>query len=221
MTESNMTNKDSLTGRLSSNFQFSHKRNGICYYMAEIGAERTSGYTDNIPVIVPEKILTSLEKDSDISIKGQFRSRNQMTDGKKRLMLSVLASEMNILDGECKYTDINQVFLNGYICKEPTYRKTPRGRMISDVCLAVNRPYNHSDYLPCIFWGNNAKIVSSLPVGCQLQILGRIQSRIYYKKAGDILKKHTAYEVSVCRMNYVLPHSGQEKTSGKYFLCNF
>ena len=202
MKELTAVNKVSLIGQVSADFQFSHKRNGICYYMAEIEAERTSGYADHIPVIVSEKILKLPGKDSDICLKGQFRSRNQIIDGKKRLVLSVLASEMNVLDRECRNSDINQIFLNGYICKEPTYRKTPMGRFISDICLAVNRPYSHSDYLPCVFWGNNAKIVSSLPVGYQLQIWGRIQSRTYYKKTENILEERTAYEVSVSRMKY-------------------
>lgn len=110
---------------------------------------------------------------------------------------------MEVWDKKYGNTGINQIFLNGYICKEPTYRETPMGRSISDICLAVNRPYSRSDYLPCIFWGNNAKIVSRLPVGCQIQLWGRIQSRAYFKKTGQGVEERTAYEVSVSRMKRV------------------
>lgn len=98
----------------------------------------------------------------------------------------------------------NQIFLNGYICKEPIYRKTPLGRDIADLLLAVNRPYGKSDYIPCIAWGRNASYVSTLNVGEHIILLGRVQSRKYQKKRNEIeVEERTAYEVSISRLEVI------------------
>ena len=98
----------------------------------------------------------------------------------------------------------NHILLDGYICKEPVYRKTPLGREIADLLLAVNRPYGKSDYIPCICWGRNARFASSFEVGEHVQILGRIQSREYIKKITDTeSQKRTAYEVSVSKLECI------------------
>ena len=95
----------------------------------------------------------------------------------------------------------NQIYLDGYICKEPVYRKTPLGREIADVLLAVNRPYGKSDYIPCICWGRNARFAGNFEVGSRCAVWGRIQSREYMKKlSDDQLEKRVAYEVSVSKM---------------------
>ncbi len=215
------TNKVSLRGKISSDFQFSHKSNGVCYYIANIDLERTSGYIDCIPVMVSQYIGHLPEKGSVVCIKGQFQSANKVIDGQRKLLLNVSALEVKAWDKRSEDIDKNHIYLNGYICKEPLYRVTPLGRSISDVCIAVNSSQNHSDYLPCIFWGSNAKIVSNLPVGCQIKIWGRIQSRQYFKKieldaggqadggsqkAEEKLEGRTAYEVSVTRIKCVLCH---------------
>ena len=99
--------------------------------------------------------------------------------------------------------DPNHIFLDGYVCKKPVYRKTPLGREIADVLLAVNRPYGKSDYIPCICWGRNARYADQFEVGTHVQIWGRIQSREYQKKIGeDEYEKRTAYEVSVSKLEY-------------------
>ena len=95
----------------------------------------------------------------------------------------------------------NQIILNGYICKEPVYRVTPFEREITDILLAVNRPHNKSDYIPCIAWGRNAKFASKLKVGSNVQIYGRVQSRDYQKKLSETqIVERTAYEVSVTKL---------------------
>ena len=98
----------------------------------------------------------------------------------------------------------NQIFLDGYICKEPIYRKTPLGREIADLLIAVNRSYGKSDYIPCICWGRNARFASSFIVGSHVQIWGRIQSREYVKKLNELeTEKRVAYEVSVSKIEYL------------------
>ena len=196
------TNKVSLMGKISQEFQFSYKKKGLSYYTAESDTDRNSGYTDHIPIMVCKNIHALPEIGSFVYIEGQFRSYNQSVDNRRKLLLNVLAMEIeNRNNGEAD-AGKNEIFLNGYICKEPIFRKTPMGRYISDVCVAVNSPYKHSDYLPCIFWGQNAKTASNPPVGCHIQIWGRIQSRIYFKQTEQGIKEQTAYEVSVSRMKF-------------------
>ena len=135
---------------------------------------------------------------------GQFRSYNRHEEKKNRLVLSVFAREISFVDGEGDKVKSNQIFLDGYICKTPIYRRTPLGREISDMLLAVNRPYGKSDYIPCICWGRNARFTSGFEVGGHVQIWGRIQSREYVKKLDDdTTEKRGAYEVSVSKLEYV------------------
>ena len=98
----------------------------------------------------------------------------------------------------------NQIYLDGYICKEPIYRKTPLGREIADLLVAVNRSYGKSDYIPCICWGRNARYASSFEVGSHVEVYGRIQSREYIKKIGEEqTEKRVAYEVSVNKIEFL------------------
>ena len=132
---------------------------------------------------------------------GQFRSYNRHEGAKNRLVLSVFVREVNFLPEFTDYTKTNQIFLDGYICKEPIYRKTPLGREIADILLAVNRPYGKSDYIPCIAWGRNARYASGFAVGTRVCIWGRVQSREYTKKLSDVeCEKRVAYEVSVSKL---------------------
>lgn len=152
------TNRVSLTGKISREFQFSYNRKGLSYYTAEIDIERNSGYTDHIPIMVCINTHILPEIGSFVCIEGQFRSYNQSVGSRRKLLLNVLALEIENWNNSDTDVGKNEIFLNGYICKEPIFRKTPMGRYISDVCVAVNSPYNHSDYLPCIFWGKMQKL---------------------------------------------------------------
>ena len=135
---------------------------------------------------------------------GQFRSYNRHEGAKNRLVLSVFVREIHFLEEFTDYTKTNQIFLEGYICKEPIYRKTPLGREIADMLLAVNRPYGKSDYIPCIAWGRNARYASAFEVGGHVLIWGRIQSREYMKRIGENeTEKRVAYEVSVSKLEYM------------------
>ena len=139
-----------------------------------------------------------------IQIYGQFRSYNRHEEKKNRLVLSVFAREISFTEEENDKIKSNQIFLDGYICKNPVYRRTPLGREIADILLAVNRPYGKSDYIPCICWGRNARFASGFEVGGHVQIWGRIQSREYVKKHEDeSTEKRVAYEVSVSKLEYL------------------
>jgi single-stranded DNA-binding protein len=137
-------------------------------------------------------------------VNGQFRSYNRHEEDRNRLVLSVFAREISFVEEELDGAKTNNILLDGYICKAPVYRKTPLGREIADLLLAVNRPYGKSDYIPCICWGRNARYASSFEVGEHVQVLGRIQSREYVKKLSEVeTEKRVAYEVSVSKLECV------------------
>ena len=138
-------------------------------------------------------------------IRDRFRSYNRHEEQKNRLVLSVFVREISFMEEEPDGTKTNSIWLDGYICKEPIYRKTPLGREIADLLLAVNRPYGKSDYIPCICWGRNARYASGFEVGEHVQLLGRIQSREYVKRISDTeTEKRVAYEVSVSKLEKTL-----------------
>lgn len=143
---------------------------------------------------------------------GQFRSYNRHEGAKNRLVLSVFVREINFIEEFTDYTKTNQIFLDGYICKVPIYRKTPLGREIADILLAVNRPYGKSDYIPCIAWGRNARYAAGFEVGSRVRIWGRVQSREYTKKLSESeCEKRTAYEVSVSKLEFGAAGEGEEE----------
>ena len=136
-----------------------------------------------------------------ICVNGQFRSYNRHEERKNRLVLSVFAREIEFLEEVEESSKTNQIYLDGYICKPPIYRKTPLGREIADVLLAVNRPYGKSDYIPCICWGRNARYANGFKVGERCAVWGRIQSREYMKKLDEEhVEKRVAFEVSVSKL---------------------
>lgn len=196
-------NKVSICGEIVSGFTYSHDVFGECFYLFDLKVNRLSGATDVIPVMVSERII-NVEQDLSgyfVKINGQFRSCNRHEENRSRLVLSVFAREIifiNSLLEEYVEDGTNDIFLDGFVCKPPIYRKTPLGREIADVLLAVNRPYGKSDYIPCIFWGRNARFSESFKVGERIKVLGRIQSREYQKRiSDDEFEKRVAYEVSV------------------------
>ena len=203
MNESNVVK---LRGEIVSGFQFSHEVFGEEFYMVDIATKRLSGCIDRIPLMVSERLINT-EKDYTgqlIHVTGQFRSYNRHEEKKNRLVLSVFVRELEFLDKIDTHEQTNEIFLDGYICKEPIYRKTPLGREIADVLLAVNRSYGKSDYIPCICWGRNARFASGFQVGSHIQMHGRIQSREYVKRLNEEETEHRiAYEVSVSQMELV------------------
>ena len=174
--------------------------------MVDILVRRLSSSNDRIPVMVSERLIdvTRNYRKQCIMVSGQFRSYNRHEEKHNRLVLSVFARELKFVEEEDESVPVNQIFLDGYICKPPVYRKTPLGREIADLLMAVNRPYGKSDYIPCICWGRNARYASAFCVGGHVLIWGRIQSREYVKRIGENeTEKRTAYEVSVSKLEYI------------------
>ena len=196
-------NRVTVIGTIVSDFTFSHAVFGEGFYLVDLSVSRLSEQADVIPLMVSERLMdvTRDYRGCTIEADGQFRSYNRHEGVKNRLVLSVFVREVQFLEEFTDYTKTNQIFLDGYICKEPIYRKTPLGREIADLLVAVNRPYGKSDYIPCIAWGRNARFASGFSVGTRIQIWGRVQSREYTKKLSETeCEKTTAYEVSVSKL---------------------
>lgn len=171
--------------------------------MVDVLVRRLSSSQDRIPLMISERLMDVTQDYTGefIMATGQFRSYNRHDEQKNRLILSVFVREVSFIDEELDGAKTNTILLDGYICKLPVYRKTPLGREIADLLLAVNRPYGKSDYIPCICWGRNARFASSFEVGEHVQVLGRIQSREYVKRLSETeTEKRTAYEVSVSKL---------------------
>jgi len=203
MYEKMENNNVSVIGKIVSGFTFNHEVFGEGFYIVNLEVKRLSEQTDVLPLMISERLLdvTRNYVGNTVEIVGQFRSFNRDEGNKKRLMLSIFVREVNFLDEFNDYTKTNQIFLDGYICKAPIYRKTPLGREIADILLAVNRPYGKSDYIPCIAWGRNARYASGFEVGVRVRVWGRVQSREYTKKLSETeSEKRVAYEVSVARL---------------------
>ena len=148
-------NQVAIMGRIASQFTFSHQVFGEGFYLVDVLVRRLSDSEDRIPVMVSERLIdvTQDYEGEYIQVAGQFRSYNRHEEKKNRLVLSVFAREISFVDEEDESMKSNQIFLDGYICKPPVYRKTPLGREIADLLIAVNRPYGKSDYIPRICWG--------------------------------------------------------------------
>ncbi|HHW00013.1 MAG TPA: single-stranded DNA-binding protein [Clostridiaceae bacterium] len=201
--ENNMV---TISGKVISNLEFSHEVYGEGFYNFILEVPRLSESNDRIPVTISERLISKeqIKIGQLVEIEGQFRSYNSYNSEGNKLVLTVFAREINFIDDEKKIKNPNQIFLNGFICKKPVYRTTPFGREITDILLAVNRPYNKSDYIPCIAWGRNARYSEGLSTGDNIKIWGRIQSRTYQKKydTGEVVEK-VAYEVSISKMEVV------------------
>ena len=211
-----------LVGKVTSDKVFSHEIYGEKFYIFNLSVPRLSGNADIIPITISERLLEleGLEVDKKIIVEGQFRSYNSYENEKNRLVLTVFAKEVKFAENQEEEIEVskdfisNEVTLNGYICKKPIYRQTPFGREISDILLAVNRAYNKSDYIPCIAWGRNARFCENIPVGTEVKIVGRVQSRSYEKKYEDgRIENKVAYEVSVASIEVVNKNDNEEETS--------
>ncbi len=207
-------NQVTIMGEVASGFTFSHEVFGEGFYMVDVLVKRLSNSEDRIPLMISERLI-DVTKDYTgefIMASGQFRSYNRHEEYKNRLVLSVFVREVEFVEEELDGAKTNNILLDGYICKAPVYRKTPLGREIADLLLAVNRPYGKSDYIPCICWGRNARYASGFAVGEHVQILGRIQSREYVKKLSETeSEKRVAYEVSVSKLECISTETSEEQ----------
>ncbi len=199
-------NQVQIMGEIVSQFTFSHQVFGEGFYLVDVCVKRLSESEDIIPVMISERLVdvTQDYEGEYILVTGQFRSYNRHEEKKNRLVLSVFAREITFVEEEDDSVKSNQIYLDGYICKPAVYRKTPLGREIADLLIAVNRPYGKSDYIPCICWGRNARYASAFAVGGHVLVWGRIQSREYMKRLNETeSEKRVAYEVSVSKLEYV------------------
>lgn len=202
-------NRVCIIGEIVSEFTFSHEVFGEGFYIANVSVNRLSDMVDVIPLMISERLIdvTKDYRGMKIEVAGQFRSYNRHEGTKNKLVLSIFVRELRFIEEDEmpeEQSKSNQIFLDGFVCKPPIYRKTPLGREIADVLVAVNRPYGKSDYIPCIAWGRNARFAGGLEVGSHLQLSGRVQSREYTKKIGeDEVERRVAYEVSVSKIDLV------------------
>ena len=187
-------NQITLRGSLLNLPQFSHENHGKKFYRFTLEVPRLSGTVDLLPVVAEESVLNAMDLSGGemLTVLGQIRSYNQRTGGVRRLLIFIFASSILAEDGE----PINEVVLEGLLCREPTFRRTPLGREICDVMLAVPRAFRRADYLPCILWGRTAQEGSRCHTRDTLRIYGRLQSRIYTKLTEDGPEERTAYEIS-------------------------
>lgn len=198
-----------LVGKITSEKVFSHEVYGESFYIFNLEIPRLSGTADLIPVTISERLISNFDLTigKEVAIEGQFRSYNTYENQRSRLVLTVFAKDIKEYqeeNEEGRERISNEVVLTGYVCKKPIYRKTPFGREISDVLLAVNRAYNKSDYIPCIAWGRNARFCENMEIGTEVRITGRVQSRMYEKKHEDgTIEPRVAYEVSVGSLELV------------------
>ncbi len=183
-----------LRGSLHALPEFSHENHGRRFYRFLLDVPRLSGAVDTLPVIVQEQTLNAIDLSGGemLTVSGQVRSHNRRTDGIRHLLIFVFATDIIAEDGE----PINEVTVEGPLCKEPTYRRTPLGREICDVMLAVPRAFRRADYLPCILWGRTAQEISDCHTRDCIRVVGRLQSRIYTKLTEDGPEQRTAYEIS-------------------------
>ena len=194
----------SLSGIISEECVFSHEVYGEGFYIFKMEVKRLSDNEDILPITVSDRLLdvTSLKKGMNVCVKGQLRSYNHYSSKKNKLILTTFAREI-IMEPDPGQNP-NEIFLNGFVGKAPVYRTTPFGREISDLLIAVNRNYGKSDYIPCIAWGRNAKFAGSLDVGSNVELWGRIQSRVYQKRIDEeMTEERTAYEVSLSKIELV------------------
>lgn len=191
-----MTNKIELSGEIISDVEFSHEIKGIKIYRFELCAKRRSETCDILPCYVSEKLVSEVTENNKISLQGSIRTRNVQKDG--RSMLSVYVFVESVSEYE---VDKNNVFLTGFKCNQREKRTTSRGRIIHDFMVANNRSYHASNYIPCISWEKSADKTEKIKIGEKVTIIGRLQSREYFKKLDDeIYETRTAYEVSVSRI---------------------
>lgn len=193
-----MTAKNELVleGTVLNAPEWSHDHQEKRFFRCYLEVPRLSGEADVLPVLLPEEKLPLMVQDRPVRIQGQLRSFNNRTGVGNRLILTVYPLE--ITPGEGK--PCNRIALSGSICKPPIFRRTPLGRSICDLMLAVPRRYGRADYLPAIAWGQLAVYTGDLQVGDSLSIDGRVQSRVYHKATDSGVEERVAYEVSVMHL---------------------
>lgn len=195
-----IVNQITLRGSLGKLPEFSHENHGRRFFRFTLEVSRLSGTVDTLNIVASEKVLeeADLSGGEMITVTGQIRSHNIRSNGVRHLLIFVFAAKIVAEDGP----PINDVILEGPLCKEPILRRTPLGREICDVMLAVPRVFRRADYLPCILWGRTAQEISTLHVRDRVRIFGRLQSRAYTKLTEEGPQERVAYEISALSAEY-------------------
>ena len=198
------TNYGTITGQISD-IELSHCHGENTFYKFKLNSRRKSGYNDEIPCVMNAKHLAKIDVTkisiTNVTVHGEFRSRNVTEGNKRKLDLYFKVTDiLQMEDSEIFVDDLNSIFLHGTLCKVPQYRTTPMGRDITDMLIAVNGTFGKSSYIPLIAWGETAKAASKLETGDIIEVEGRIQSRSYRKMIGEVYHEMTAYEVSVNKL---------------------
>ena len=194
-------NRALLRGRAAASPVFSHENHGVAYWAFPVEVMRLSGAEDRVNILLPSTLLEgqAVEPGNGLAMEGEVRSFNNRSGQGSRLVISFYAKSLEPWEGE----DANQLTLAGVLCKPPMLRRTPLGREICDLMLAVNRRYGRADYLPCIAWGVLAERCANLQVGDGLRVEGRFQSRSYTKVENGEATERTAYEISAMKLEPV------------------
>ena len=189
-------NRARLCGTVMPDPAVSHANHGEEFCRFFLSVQRLSGQADLLPVVVSRRTLTEnpVQVGDTVTVQGQLRSFNNKSGVGARLVLALFARSVTAGGEYC-----NHIELSGTVCKAPTRRRTPLGREICDVILAVNRRYGRADYLPCIARGAIARETAALTVGSPMALVGRLQSRTYSKALEGGCEERIAYEVSVMR----------------------
>lgn len=113
-----------IGGVVVSEPEFSHEVFEEKFYSFNLETKRLSDYNDVLPVIISERLIDikSIKNGLLVKIKGQFRSYNKLVDNKSKLVLSIFAKEIEVVEDESVIT-LNEANFIGYICKNPIYRK--------------------------------------------------------------------------------------------------
>lgn len=194
-------NQAVLLGQAAARAQPSHANHGVAYFVFPLEVERLSGATDTLNVVCSEELLSAcpVQPGKTYRVTGEIRSFNNRSGIGSRLVITFFAKTLVPAQG----SHDNHLELSGVLCKAPTLRRTPLGREICDLLLAVNRRYGRADYLPCITWGALARSCGELTVGDTIHLTGRLQSRIYHKLQGDREEERTAFEISVLTLERI------------------
>lgn len=197
----NENNQLTVRGKIIKEFEFAYEVAGEKFFRTTISVPRTSGSVDELQVVASERLLDVNDSNlvgQIVNIYGEFRSFNKNADdGRRKLILTVFVKEIKFEDEYDYSNKANCIRLVGTVCNKPFCRETPLGRTIADLTLAVNRGFGKSDYIPCVFWGRNAKYASEFEVGTVISLSGRVQSRNYIKKISEYdYEERVAYEVS-------------------------
>ena len=185
-----------LEGQVLEAPSLSHENHSTRFYRFFLQVPRLSGQVDTLPILLPESQLSQVTVGADLHIQGQLRSFNNRSGVGSRLVLTVYTQRLTPGQGE----PCNQILLSGTLCKPPVFRRTPLGRSICDLMLAVPRRYGRADYLPVIAWGQLAVQAGHLQVGDPLSLEGRVQSRTYHKVTDLGTEERVAYEVSMMHL---------------------